>query len=231
MSDVALDLERPDPSAPVDRWWFEFCAPASDAFGWLEFRHYPALGLAHYSFAVTGFERQPMIAVDDAIPMREPTRSLEFRNSGMWAHHVCEQPWERWTVGLEAFGVTLDDPAEALEPPARGVLVPLGLDMEWYAVDRPDGASQRCRVVGDLLVGPDTIDVDADGWRGRSWSSPTPQVRTDRVLNDPQAVGEVLLDAPVAGDQPTPWRHRRSLVMVDGVWGWMEMADDLASWS
>lgn len=225
-------LERPDPSAPVDRWWFEFCDQAADAFGWVEFRHYPSQGLAHYSCAVTGFDRPLIVAVDDAIVMRQPTRSLEFRNSGMWAHHVCEEPWARWTVGLEAFGVELDRPDDALEVPARGRLVPLGLDLEWYATDAPEGSAQRCRVVGDLLLGPDVIEIDSSGWRGRSWASPGPQVRGERLSDESlQQPHAPALTASVAGDNPGGWTHRRWVVEVDGSWGWFELGDDLASWA
>ena len=108
VADVADGLERPQSTAEIDRWWFGFCAPDQDVFGWLELRWYPRRRIAHYTASVVGRHRGLIVAVDDAIPMKSPSRSLEFRHTGMWAHHVCEEPWERWTVGLEAYGVALD---------------------------------------------------------------------------------------------------------------------------
>ena len=32
----------------------------------------------------------------------------------MWAEHVCEAPFEQWTLGNETYAVALDDPDEGL---------------------------------------------------------------------------------------------------------------------
>ena len=72
-----------------------------------------------------------------------------IRANGLWLSLVCETPGEHWSIGLEAFALLVDDPADD-----RGELVPLGLDVEWEAPDV---------VHGDLLVGDAVIPLDARG--------------------------------------------------------------------
>jgi hypothetical protein len=62
--------------------------------------------------------------VDRAAPL--PRRgSLDLRAEGLWLSLVEEEPG-RWTIGLEAFALSVDDPADEV-----GVPTPLGLDLEW----------------------------------------------------------------------------------------------------
>jgi hypothetical protein len=102
-------------------------------------------------------------------------RSLELRAEGLWADHNCEEPLERWSLGLEAFAVGMDDPADAY----RGMIgdrVPFGFDLEWET-DRggvyPWIGSTRyevsCNVHGEILVGDETIEFDGIGQRDHSW--------------------------------------------------------------
>ena len=104
--------------------------------------------------------------------------SLELRASGLWADHVCEEPLRRWTVGLEAFAVAVDDEAllEADDP--FGVRVPLGADLEWE--DRDDavvlaagspGYRTACRVTGEVLVGHRAYELDGPGTRSHTWGA------------------------------------------------------------
>lgn len=89
---------------------------------------------------------------DDDVPLpRGPL--LEVRADGLWAELVCEVPGEHWGFRLEAFGLRYDDPAEA-EVSDRGERLPVGYDLEWEAPDR---------VVGEILLGRDRVEVDATG--------------------------------------------------------------------
>jgi hypothetical protein len=105
-----------------------------------------------------------VIRHDDVVLPRG--RLLEVRADGLWAELVCEVPGEHWTFGLEAFGLRLDDRAEA-RTATVGERVPVGFDLEW-----DDG-----HVVGEVLVGRGRFDVNghgafvaADGVRGSSWT-------------------------------------------------------------
>lgn len=78
----------------------------------------------------------------DDIPRPRHGR-LEFRADGIWTEMIEEEPG-RWTLGLEAFGLRVDDPAHEL-----GDRIAVGYDL-----DVDDGM-----VHGDLLIGTAVIPV------------------------------------------------------------------------
>jgi hypothetical protein len=91
-----------------------------------------------------------------------PRQGLEIRADGLWADLWCEAPREHWTLGLESFGVRLDEPDEALRPGGEiGERIAVGLDLEWEvgAGGPPEGT-----VHGDVLVGRARHHVDGPGW-------------------------------------------------------------------
>ena len=65
-----------------------------------------------------------------------PERGWELRAPGLWAETVCEEPGRRWTYGLEAFALAVDDPAELLGR-GYGHRVPLGWELEMEAAGDP----------------------------------------------------------------------------------------------
>jgi hypothetical protein len=111
-----------------------------------------------------------VVVRDHEVPMpRRGVPDLEVRADALWAELVCETPGEHWGIGLEAFGVVLDDPWDALRG-ERGTRVPVGLDLEWEHLApelREAGTREHQfgRVRGELLVGPDRIPFDATGTR------------------------------------------------------------------
>ena len=167
--------ERRHPGGP-ESWSFDF-ATADGALGGF-------VGLtiwartAWYWAALVG-RRRPYLLVRDlevAAP-RSPT-SREIRSDGLWADVNCETPFEHWSLGLEAFGVALDDPDEALGA-ERGDRTGLGLDLEWEAVSGVAGGhgsyAQPCAVHGEILVGGggrvETLALDGYGWRRHAWGA------------------------------------------------------------
>jgi hypothetical protein len=101
-----------------------------------------------------------------------PGRGLEVRASGLWTELVCETALDHWSVGLEAFGVALDDPLEAWRS-ERGDPCALGLDVEWEGTEPcapwPSGYSQACVAHGDVLVGSERFQLDGSGLRLHLW--------------------------------------------------------------
>ncbi len=65
-----------------------------------------------------------------------PERGWELRAPGLWAETVCEEPGRRWTYGLEAFALAVDDPGELLGR-GFGHRVPLGWELELEADEDP----------------------------------------------------------------------------------------------
>ena len=162
--------------APAPRWeesyGFDFAAGDGSVGGYVRLGLRPGEGGAWYWAAVVGPDRPLVLVRDHDVPLPRG-RSLEVRTSGLWAGHTCETPREHWTVGLEAFGVALDDPREAFGG-ERGDRCPLGMDLEWEAAEPAQGEpgvgyEQRCTVHGEVLVGAERLEVDGLGWRTHRW--------------------------------------------------------------
>ena len=124
-----------------ESYGFDFAAGDGSVGGYVRLGMRPADGVAWYWAAVVGPDRPFVLVRDHDVPLPRG-RSLEVRTSGLWADHTCETPLEHWTVGLEAFGVALDDPREAFGG-ERGDLCALGMDLEWEAADDARSADRR----------------------------------------------------------------------------------------
>lgn len=95
---------------------------------------------------------QPLAVLDpDAVVV--PGRDL--RAEGLWLA-LTEESAGHWSIGLEAFGLALDDPDDAF-----GIPTPLGLDLEW----EDDPSPTACRVTGEVLVADRRIELDGRGER------------------------------------------------------------------
>ncbi|WP_334143423.1 DUF7064 domain-containing protein [Rhabdothermincola sp.] len=167
---------QPGPEPQWSEWWyFDFASPDGSFGGYVRVGRYPNLGVVWYWACVAGPDRSPVMVVDHQV--RPPARegSLELRASGLWADHNCETPFEHWSVGLEAFAVSLDDPLDAYQG-SLGERVPLGLDLEWetdgevFAYPPPlEHYEVPCRVHGEVLVGLESLELDGVGQRNHAW--------------------------------------------------------------
>lgn len=187
--------ERRHPAGP-ESWSFDFVAPDASVAGFVGLTIWGAPRLAWYWAALVG-RRRPYLLVRDlevAAP-RAPT-SREIRSDGLWADVNCETPHDHWSLGLEAFGVALDDPEEALGA-ERGDRTGLGLDLEWEAAAEVVGGegsyAQACTVHGEILVGGggrpvETVALEGSGWRRHEWGPAvdwfSPARRVDGRLDD-----------------------------------------------
>lgn len=169
---------EPDSSDPLwnESWYLDFVAGDGGLGGYVRVGLYPALGVAWYWGCLVG-EGRPLVAVvDHEVPLPVGP-ALGLRTTGLWADHTVEVPFEHFTVGLEAFGVAIDDPADADAAPGdlRGERLALGFDLEWeteagvYPYPGLTRYEIPCRVHGRVLVGDETIDVDGHGERDHSW--------------------------------------------------------------
>lgn len=164
-----------------ESWYFDFAQPDGSLGGYVRLGLYPNLGRpgggtrtgVAWWWAYIAGEDRPLVAVrDHDVPL--PTQGLEVRTEGLWGELVCETPHEHWSIGMEAFGVALDDPTEAYRG-ERGERVAVGLDLEWeergpvYPYALTSRYEQACHVTGELLIGDETIDIDAVGERDHSW--------------------------------------------------------------
>ncbi|MGE0879622.1 MAG: hypothetical protein AB7L13_03780 [Acidimicrobiia bacterium] len=153
-----------------------------------------------------------------------PRQGLLVRAEGLWAEHVCEAPYEQWTVANEVYGVELDDPDDAVTH-ERGVVVPLAFDLEWYAtgssIGVDDGYGQTGEVHGVLNVGEDVITLaGAPAWRTHRWNVDDPIIASSDEAGDAQDVGDGLR-APIR--LPSGVYDRQ--LAVSG-WRWQRRAGD-----
>jgi len=198
------------PSGPDYRAaWFDFATPDASFGGSVRLARHLAGGHAIYWACVVGDDRPLVTVRDDDVPLPRGA-TLEVRTSGLWSAIHTETAGAHWTVGLEAFALSLDDPAEAWGD-ERGDLVPLGFDLEWEATAAGTTA-HPCTVTGDVLVGAETIAVDAFGWRGDDHGPPdwTAWSRQTGHWSD---------GTPLApGDADVEWTPRHEApVLADGV--------------
>lgn len=157
-----------------ESWYFDLAAPDGSLGAYVRTGRYPAQGVVWYWAAVVRPDQPTVLLRDHEVP--HPRRdTLELRHEGLWADHVCEEPIDRWSLGLEAFAVALDDPADAFHG-ELGHRTALGLDLEWETVGTPypyPGVVRYeipCRVHGEILVGDERIEVeDVPGERDHSW--------------------------------------------------------------
>jgi hypothetical protein len=130
---------------------------------------------AWYLAAVIGRDGSLVVVADLDVPLPTRPTSLELRTTGLWADHNIETPFAHVSVGLEAFGVALGDPADALTG-GFGVRTPVGFDLEWedtLPLVAGLGAEPRYEVAGrahgEILLGTDTHEVDGAGHREHAW--------------------------------------------------------------
>ena len=166
------DLPHRQESSLVEQWQFDFWSAEHDLGGWVHFTYDQSSRKAWYVTALLGVDRQLVLVVDPKIPIPRLSQYLEFRAEGIWAQHVCETPLEHWTVGLEAFGVTLETAEDAMGN-QWGKRTGVGLDLEWERIEDTEetvtGFRQRCSVSGEVLIDEQAFDLHVDGWRSRSW--------------------------------------------------------------
>ncbi len=157
-----------------ESWYFDFATTDGTLGGYIRIGLYPNHGAVWYWACVVG-EGRPLVTVVDHTVAAPRAGSLELRGEGLWADHTVEVPFDHMTLGCEAFALGLDDPAEMYGDP-RGERVPFGLDLDWdtdgAAYAYPPGTTRYevpCRVHGEVLVGEESIALDAIGQRDHSW--------------------------------------------------------------
>jgi hypothetical protein len=174
-----------------------------------------------------------LVAVrDHEVPL--PRAGLEVRADGLWGELVCETPLEHWSMGLEAFGIAYDDPADAWGD-EWGERLPVGLDLEWETTGEPGdlppagpapsaggvGYSQPGNVRGEILVGPDRIPFSGTGFRSRAsgvldWWSDRFRQRIAWVTDDGAGVVEAGSTGTVPGRSITDLGRAPVLVTAPG---------------
>ncbi len=139
-------------------------ARADGIGGFVRLELRPRENIAWYWAYLVGPEIGLVVVRDHEVAL--PRAGLEIRADGLWAELICETPGEHWSFGLEAFGLRLDEPADALAPGGEiGQRVAVGLDIEWEIAPGPNGGAQPGLgdVRGEILIGRERIVFDGTG--------------------------------------------------------------------
>ncbi|MGZ4692509.1 MAG: DUF7064 domain-containing protein [Acidimicrobiales bacterium] len=171
--------EATHPAGPEQLWgesyYLDFAAADGSLGGYVRIGRYPNLGVVWYWACVVGPDRPLVTVIDNAVAFPSRYESLELRADGLWADHHAETPLEHFTLGLEAFGVSLDDPADTYRG-LRGDRTALGFDLEWDTDGLPFRWPEQmnryeipCNVHGEILVGDERIEFEGPGQRDHSW--------------------------------------------------------------
>ena len=163
-------------SAWTETWEFRAATPDRGLAVAVAVVRRPAERRVSYCGVVTGRGRPTIVALEHEIDL--PRSGLELRGSGIWADHVCETPHEHWSIGLEAFGLAIDEPDD-LVTSGRGLPTPLGFDLEWETPDPPDQASppgdrgylSLGTAHGEVLVGEEALTIEGPGQRFHRWGT------------------------------------------------------------
>lgn len=236
---IAVEIDARDEgrhSPPPDggwseSWYLDFFDAGATLGGYVQLTLWPGLRRSWFWACLVGESRPLVTVIENEAPIpAAPT--LELRASGLWVDIVCETPLEHVAVGLEAFGVALDDPTEVFRG-CRGDRTPLGCDLEWETVapgePTPDGYRLGCEVHGEILVADERIDFEGWGrrwhrWGTHPWWNDAPTVAGRRgdgtwFTGDPDRLGAgAVARAPVLleGHPGGPTRLSRDLVRLPG---------------
>ncbi|CAA9220120.1 MAG: hypothetical protein AVDCRST_MAG20-686 [uncultured Acidimicrobiales bacterium] len=121
---------------------------------------------------VVGDGRRLVTVVEQQAPVPR-AEALDLRSEALWLDLVCEAPLEHWSVGLEAFGVALDEPGDAFRG-LRGDRIGVGLDLGWESSGEAvalgtQGYELACEVHGEVLLGDEVLTFDGWGSRRHTW--------------------------------------------------------------
>ena len=160
-------------------WELDFWSVDASLGGYIRLAVRPGSGLATYWACLVGADRPLVSVIEAEAPIPRPP-TLEFRTSGLWADIIPQVPFSHMTVGLEAFGLAFEDPAEVFGR-GWGDREALGFDLEWEDEAPPhlpfengSGHQSVARVHGEILVGRDEIDFDGWGTRRHRWGPVDP---------------------------------------------------------
>jgi hypothetical protein len=144
-----------------ESWLLDFASDGGiSGFARLELRRDESV--AWFWTYLIGPEIDGLVVVrDHDVPL--PRARLELRADGLWTEFSCETPHEHWTFGLEAFGVRLDAPDDALAGEI-GERLPVGFDLEWEVAGSGDGSVRHEGVVhGEILLSRSRYEIDTQG--------------------------------------------------------------------
>ncbi len=175
MSDEGRHDAGPEPWWE-ESWGLDFVAPDGALGGFVRLALHPNRRRA-WCWVYVADADGTVVVRDHDVPL-PPAHALLARSDGLWCELVCETPMEHWSIGVEAFGVRLDDPLDGVRG-ERGLRLPVGLDLEWEStgaaqerIAASSGYAQPGLVHGDVLLADDVLAFTGVGLRTHGWGPP-----------------------------------------------------------
>ncbi len=162
-----------------ESWYFDFANADGSLGGYVRTGLYPNQRCAwSWIYLVTDEGTVSVRAHDVPLPKGD---SLLMRSDALWCELICETPMEHWSIGVEAFGVLLDDPLDSYRGEI-GTRIAVGLDLEWvscapafhypYPLEMPNLHYQHAGTVrGEILLGEEAMTFDGFGERDHSFGN------------------------------------------------------------
>jgi hypothetical protein len=163
--------ERVHAASTYEEFTFAFWSSSGDMGGYTSLVIEPSGVSYAAAFVQVG---RPLLHVSDAnLPPLRSGDHLLVKGEGMWAEHICESPFEQWTVTNETYAAALDDPDDAWGR-AYGTPTPIAFDLEWYATTPPEpvegGYFQNGEVHGLIELGSGSIEAVFKATRTHRWT-------------------------------------------------------------
>jgi hypothetical protein len=164
-----------------ESWGFDFATRTADGEaigGFTRIAVYPRQQKCWFWAGIVGENRAYVLCRDHDLAL-PTTPVLELRGGSLWTHAICETPLEHWTVAMEAYALSFDDPFEAWRS-EHGDRIGLAFDLEWETLNTAARFSSSahvsstrydvpCEVNGILQVGDDEWTIAATGSRHHEW--------------------------------------------------------------
>lgn len=192
------------PTSAVESWWWWGRSAAGDCGVYVGFE----LRAQRFDYRA-GLVRagEPYLYIEelDGSGLR---RGLEIKPPEMWADHLCDVPFQQWSVANEAHAVLLDDPLDALRRP-YGTPTPATFDIEWFSSEEvsltPGGYEQAGEVDARIELSDGVVSISGPGHRLHVWGTayrPSPvaiaagetQLLAPYRCHDATGVTQVLTD-------------------------------------
>lgn len=129
-----VDEGRHAPDPDIELWnesyYLDWFAADGSIGGYVRIGFAPNLGTVLYWACLVEPGGPLVTVIENEVPIPASAVSLEVRHDGLWADHVIEEPNQRMVCHLEAFALSLDDPAEVYRE-GYGDRVPFGFELEW----------------------------------------------------------------------------------------------------
>jgi hypothetical protein len=178
----AADEGRHEPGPDIwwnESWYLDFVADDGSIAGYVRLGLYPNQGVAWWTVAVVGPDRELIEAVDLTLPVPEPNGQgpVEIDANGTSVAIRFDDPLQAMRIVASGPATTYADPADVYRSAAPDAApLDLALDLTWRSDGQPyhyvhtTRYELPCLVEGTLTIDGTTVAITGQGQRDHSWA-------------------------------------------------------------